>query len=184
MVPTRRSGSTRSAMRWSEEWMTRCCGNLLGTWRDDAGPIRNMDLSGLWVGDYRRGCSRATTRPARTPSARRARCTARAARSTPSQPIGRGNERERRHRGAWPALGRDIPVREIWPMTDHLGQSGATDRERLYGIAGRAAGEAALAHGRDGDRIRRVTDAFVLSRIARAVVDALCDDLTSRGRSA
>ena len=47
------------------------------------------------------------------------------------------------------------------------------DREQLYGIAGRAAGEAALTHGRDGGRTRSATDAFVLSRIARAVVDAV-----------
>jgi hypothetical protein len=64
-----------------------------------------------------------------------------------------------------------------------MGQNEASDRERLYGIAGRAAGEAALAYGRDGARIRPVTDAFVLSRIARAVVDAICDEHTSRGRS-
>jgi len=58
-----------------------------------------------------------------------------------------------------------------------------TDRDRLrertrgelYGIAGRAAGEAALEHGRDGARMRTATDAFLLSRIARAVVDALLD---------
>jgi hypothetical protein len=41
------------------------------------------------------------------------------------------------------------------------------DRGRLYGIAGRAAGEAAL---------RSATDAFLLSRIARAIVDAILDD--------
>jgi hypothetical protein len=46
-------------------------------------------------------------------------------------------------------------------------------RDELYGIAGRAAGEAALEHGRDGARIRLVTDAFVLSRIARAIVDVI-----------
>ena len=57
-----------------------------------------------------------------------------------------------------------------------MGQSETSDRERLYGIAGRAAGEAALEHGRDGGRLRPATDAFVLSRIARAIVDALCDD--------
>jgi hypothetical protein len=51
--------------------------------------------------------------------------------------------------------------------------------ERRYGIAGKAAGEAALAHGRDGVRIRSCQDAFVLSRIARAVVDAL--DADDRG---
>jgi hypothetical protein len=44
-----------------------------------------------------------------------------------------------------------------------------------YGIAGKAAGEAALEHGRDGARMRLVTDAFVLSRIARAIVDALAE---------
>ena len=53
------------------------------------------------------------------------------------------------------------------------------DRERLYGIAGRAAGEAALEHGRDGSRIRPVNDAFALSRIARAVVDAICAEETA-----
>lgn len=41
--------------------------------------------------------------------------------------------------------------------------------ERRYGIAGKAAGEAALEYGAG----RKATDAFVLSRIARAVVDAL-----------
>jgi hypothetical protein len=48
--------------------------------------------------------------------------------------------------------------------------------EHRYGIAGRAAGEAALEFGRDGARIRSCQDAFVLSRIARAVVDALAED--------
>jgi hypothetical protein len=47
--------------------------------------------------------------------------------------------------------------------------------ERRYGIAGRAAGEAALEFGAG----RKATDAFVLSRIARAVVDAL--DADDRG---
>jgi hypothetical protein len=47
--------------------------------------------------------------------------------------------------------------------------------ERRYGIAGKAAGEAALEHGAG----RKATDAFVLSRIARAVVDAL--DADDRG---
>jgi ATP-dependent RNA circularization protein (DNA/RNA ligase family) len=41
--------------------------------------------------------------------------------------------------------------------------------ERRYGIAGEAAGKAALEYGAG----RKATDAFVLSRIARAVVDAL-----------
>lgn len=50
---------------------------------------------------------------------------------------------------------------------------GEARREIRYGIAGRAAGQAALEHGREGARTRPVTDAFVLSRIARAVVDAL-----------
>jgi CBS domain-containing protein len=44
-----------------------------------------------------------------------------------------------------------------------------------YGIAGKAAGEAVLEHGRDGARLRPAADAFLLSRIARAVVDALDD---------
>ena len=42
-----------------------------------------------------------------------------------------------------------------------------------YGIAGRAAGEAVLEHGRDGARLRAASDAFLLSRIARAMVDAI-----------
>ena len=42
-----------------------------------------------------------------------------------------------------------------------------------YRIAGRAAAEAVLEHGRDGARLRPASDAFLLSRIARAVVDAL-----------
>lgn len=48
-----------------------------------------------------------------------------------------------------------------------------SERESLYGIAGRAAGEAALEHGRDGIRLRKANDAFLLSRIARAIVDAI-----------
>jgi hypothetical protein len=47
--------------------------------------------------------------------------------------------------------------------------------ERRYGIAGEAAGKAALEYGAG----RKATDAFVLSRIARAVVDAL--DADDRG---
>jgi len=41
-----------------------------------------------------------------------------------------------------------------------------------YGPAGRAAGEAALEHARDGVRIRSITDAYALSRVARACVEA------------
>jgi hypothetical protein len=48
--------------------------------------------------------------------------------------------------------------------------------ERRYGIAGRAAGEAVLKHGRDGAKLRPASDAFLLSRIAREIVDALADD--------
>jgi hypothetical protein len=46
------------------------------------------------------------------------------------------------------------------------------DERSPYGIAGRAAAEAVLEHGRDGARLRSASDAFLLSRIAR-VVDAL-----------
>jgi hypothetical protein len=42
-----------------------------------------------------------------------------------------------------------------------------------YGIAARAAAEAVLEHRLDGARLRPASDAFLLSRIARAVVDAL-----------
>jgi hypothetical protein len=55
-----------------------------------------------------------------------------------------------------------------------------TDKGRRYGIAGEAAGKAALEFGRDGARIRSCLDAFVLSRIARAVVDALDADEPER----
>jgi hypothetical protein len=48
-----------------------------------------------------------------------------------------------------------------------------SDQDKRYGIAGRAAAEAVLEHGRDGARLRSASDAFLLSRIARAVVDAL-----------
>lgn len=55
-----------------------------------------------------------------------------------------------------------------------------SDSDRLYGVAGRAAGEAVLEHGRDGARLRSASDAFLLSRIARAVVDALRRDVIER----
>jgi hypothetical protein len=42
-----------------------------------------------------------------------------------------------------------------------------------YGIAAKAAAEAVLEYGRDGARLRPAADAFLLSRIGRAVVDAL-----------
>ena len=53
-----------------------------------------------------------------------------------------------------------------------------SDTERRYGIAGRAAAEAARVIGR-GQPLRGGTDALLLSRIARAVVDAL--DADDRG---
>lgn len=62
-----------------------------------------------------------------------------------------------------------IEVAEVRPSTDR----GAVDACDRYGIAGRAAGAAVLEHGRDGARLRPANDAFLLSRIARAVVDAL-----------
>jgi hypothetical protein len=61
-------------------------------------------------------------------------------------------------------------------MTGGRGQTterrvmGENDR---YGIAGRAAGEAVLRYGHYSARPRSANDAFLLSRIARAVVDAL-----------
>lgn len=58
-------------------------------------------------------------------------------------------------------------------MPDPREQVQESDRESRYGIAGRAAAEAVLEHGRDGSRLRPAGDAFLLSRIARAVVDAL-----------
>jgi hypothetical protein len=48
-----------------------------------------------------------------------------------------------------------------------------TDREAAYGAAGRAAGETVLQEGRDGARLRPANDAYLLSRIARACVDAV-----------
>jgi hypothetical protein len=51
--------------------------------------------------------------------------------------------------------------------------------EHRYGIAAKAAGEAALRYGHYGAKVRPITDAFLLSRIARAVVDAL--DADDRG---
>jgi hypothetical protein len=58
---------------------------------------------------------------------------------------------------------------------------GKSDR---YGIAGRAAGEAVLRYGHYSARPRPANDAFLLSRIARAVVDALdaYDDAARDGR--
>jgi hypothetical protein len=47
--------------------------------------------------------------------------------------------------------------------------------EKAMGAAGRAAGEAVLKHGRDGARLRTADDAFLLSRIARASMDAAHD---------
>lgn len=55
-----------------------------------------------------------------------------------------------------------------------------SERDPRYGVAGRAAAEAVLEHGRDGARLRSASDAFLLSRIARAVVDAL-DEHDKRG---
>ena len=57
-------------------------------------------------------------------------------------------------------------------MSDEDRRSVLSNIERRYGIAGRAAGEAALQFGAG----RKATDAFVCSRIARAVVDALAAD--------
>lgn len=53
------------------------------------------------------------------------------------------------------------------------------ERERAYGAAGRAAGEAVLEHGLDGAKRRPANDAFLLSRIARACVDASAKPLLS-----
>ena len=50
-----------------------------------------------------------------------------------------------------------------------------SDTERRYGIADRAAGEAARVIGR-GQPLRGGTDTLLLSRIGRAVVDALDAD--------
>jgi hypothetical protein len=61
-------------------------------------------------------------------------------------------------------------------MAETNGPLGETGINRYYGIAGRAAGEAVLEHGRDGARLRPASDAFLLSRIARAVVDALSEN--------
>jgi hypothetical protein len=51
-----------------------------------------------------------------------------------------------------------------------------------YGIAGRAAAEAVLEHGREGARLRPASDAFLLSRIARAIIDALNVEYVIRPR--
>ena len=59
----------------------------------------------------------------------------------------------------------------------------AQNQDSRYGIAGRAAAEAVLEHGRDGARLRPASDAFLLSRIARAVVDALDQAAVDEPRS-
>lgn len=47
-----------------------------------------------------------------------------------------------------------------------------TQIEEAYGAAGRAAAEAVLKHGLDGAQRRPANDAFLISRVARACVDA------------